>query len=140
MGGGGRMFVATREQLDNGTAVVRVMGEVDLATVPELKRALLGEGEDLTGALIVDLTGCTFLDSTGLAALIATRKRLGRSNRRLALVLSTPAVLRIFQITALDQVFEIYPSLGAAVDGNGNGNGRLEASSIDRARAQSTRG
>jgi hypothetical protein len=51
-------------------------------------------------------------------------------------------VLRIFQITALDQVFEIYPSLGAAVDGNGNGNGngRLTASSIDRARAQRARG
>ena len=142
MGGGSRMFVATSEQLDNGTAVVRVMGEVHLATVQELKQALLGGGEDLTGALIVDLTGCTFLDSTGLAALIATRKRLGRSNRRLALVLSNPAVLRIFQITALDQVFEIYPSLGAAVHGNanGNGNGRLQASSIDRARAQSTRG
>ena len=140
MPGAGRRFATATEQLETGTPVVSVMGEVDLATVQELKQALLGVGEDMTGALIVDLTGCTFLDSTGLAALIATRKRLGRSNRRLALVLSTPAVLRIFQITALDQVFEIYPSLGAAVDGNGNGNGRREASSIDRARAQSTRG
>jgi hypothetical protein len=32
-------------------------------------------------------------------------------------------VLRIFQITQHDELFEIYPSLGAAVDRNGNGNG-----------------
>jgi hypothetical protein len=32
-------------------------------------------------------------------------------------------VLRIFQITQLDELFEIYPSLRAAVDRNGNGNG-----------------
>ena len=120
MGGAGRMF-ATIEQLDSGTPVVRVMGEVDRATVQELEQTLLGMGEDMTGALIVDLTGCTFLDSGGLAALITTRRRLHRSSRRLALVLSTPGVLRIFQITALDQVFEIYPSLGAAVDRNHNG-------------------
>ena len=114
-------MVATIEQLDSGTPVVRVMGEVDRATVQELEQTLLGVGEDMTGALIVDLTGCTFLDSSGLAALITTRRRLHRSSRRLALVLSTPGVLRIFQITALDQVFEIYPSLGAAVDRNHNG-------------------
>ena len=56
-------------------------------------------------------------------ALIATRARLERSDRPLALVLSNPNVLRIFQITHFDELFEIYPTLGAAVDGNGNGNG-----------------
>jgi anti-sigma B factor antagonist len=138
LGAGGRMFAATAEQLDNGTAVVRVMGEVDRATVHELEQTLLGVGEDLAGALIVDLTSCSFLDSSGLTALITTRKRLHRSNRRLALVLSTPGVLRIFQITALDQVFEIHPSLGAAVDRNHNGVG-MEPQ-VDPARPESARG
>jgi anti-anti-sigma regulatory factor len=36
-------------------------------------------------------------------------------------VLSNPNVLKIFQITGFDQIFEIYPSLAAAVSGNGNG-------------------
>ena len=75
------------------------------------------------GEVIVDLTGCSFLDSRGLGALVATRARLEHSNRRLALVLSNPSVMRIFQITQFDELFEIYPSLAAAVNGNGNGNG-----------------
>lgn len=103
--------------------MVSVSGEVDLATAPALARTLLDATEDPTGELIVDLTGCTFLDSRGLRALIATRARLERSNRPLALVLTNPNVLRIFQITQCDELFEIYPSLQAAAGRHGNGNG-----------------
>jgi anti-sigma B factor antagonist len=116
-------FVAATEQLDNGTPVVSVMGEVDLATAPALEQTLRGVADDWTGAVIVDLTGCSCLDSRGLGALVATKARLERSNGRLALVLSNRSELRIFQITPFDELFEFYPSLGAAVDGNGNGNG-----------------
>jgi anti-sigma B factor antagonist len=116
-------FVAATEQLDSGTPVVSVMGEVDRATAQALEQKLLGVTEDRTGEVIVDLTGCSFLDSRGLGALVATRRRLERSNRRLALVLSNTCVLRIFQITGFDEQFEIYPSLGAAVDRDGNRNG-----------------
>jgi hypothetical protein len=40
-----------------------------------------------------------------------------------ALELSNPNVLRIFEITGFDQIFEINPSLGAAIDHNGHGHG-----------------
>ena len=121
--GASQRFVAASEQLENGAPVVSVMGEVDLATAPAFEQTLLGVAEDGTGEVIVDLTGCSFLDSRGLGALIATRGRLERSNRRLAVVLSNPSVMRIFQITQFDELFEIYPSLAAAVNVNGNGNG-----------------
>ena len=94
-----------------------------MATAPSLEQALLDATEDRTDEVIVDLTGCNFFDSTGLHALLATRERLERSNRPLALVLSNPSVLKVFQITGLDELFEIYPSLGTAVDGDGNGHG-----------------
>ena len=110
--GAGRRFRVATEQLDTGAPVVSVQGEVDRATVLALEQTLLGVAEDRTGDVIVDLTGCSFLDSRGLGALNATRARLERSKRRLALVLSNPSVLRIFQITQFDQLFEIYPSLG----------------------------
>ncbi len=115
--------MATTEQLDTGAPVVSVLGEVDLATVLALEQALLGVTEDRTGDVIVDLTCCRFLDSRGLGTLNAARERLERSERRLALVLANQSVLRIFQITRFDELFEIYPSLRAAVDRNGNGNG-----------------
>ena len=71
-----------------GSAVVSVMGDVDVATAPALEHTLRGAADDQTHEVIVDLTGCTFLDSQGLGALVATKRRLERSNRRLALVLS----------------------------------------------------
>jgi anti-sigma B factor antagonist len=118
--GASQRFVAATEQLDSGTPVVSVMGEVDVATATALAQTLLGVTEDGTGEVIVDLSGCSFLDSRGLTALVGTRARLARSNRSLALVLSNPSVLRIFEITKCDELFEIYPSLSAAVNGNGH--------------------
>jgi anti-sigma B factor antagonist len=99
------------------------MGEVDLATARGLEQSLLDVTADRPDGVIVDLTGCSFLDSRGLGALIATRARLERPNRRLALVLSNPSLLRIVRITGFDELFEIHPSLGAAVDRDGNGDG-----------------
>lgn len=95
--------------------MVSVTGELDLATVPALERTLRTAAELRTRDLILDLTRCSFLDAGGLEVLNDTRARLARSNRALALVLSRPAVLKIFRIAGLDKQFTIYPSLGAAV-------------------------
>ena len=113
--GASQRFVVATEQLDGGVPVVSVIGEVDLATAPVLERTLRDAAEAQTGEVIVDLTCCSFLDSRGLTALLATSKRLAHSDRSLGLVLSNPNVLRIFEITGFDQIFEIYPSLGAAM-------------------------
>jgi anti-anti-sigma factor len=135
MPGAGRRFrVATTEQLDTGAPVVSVVGEVDLAAVLALEQALLGVTEDRTGDVIVDLTGCTFLDSRGLGALNAARARLERSERRLALVLANRSVLRVFHITRFDELFEIYPSLRAAANGDGSGHGIADESASARTR------
>jgi anti-sigma B factor antagonist len=114
-------FVAATRQLDDGTPVVSVMGDVDVATAPALERTLLDVTRAGTREVVVDLTGCSFLDSRGLEALTATRSRLERSDRALALVVSNPSLMRIFQITRVQEWFKIYPSLSAV-------RGRLEAS------------
>ena len=114
-------FATATAQLGNGTAVVSVMGELDRATLPAFDRTLLDVTEAGTGEVIVDLTCCSFLDSSGLRALIATRERLERSDRSLALVLSNPIVMRVFQLTGFDEWFQIRPSSSA----NGNGNGHV---------------
>lgn len=123
VGSRGARFVAATEQLDSGTPVVSVMGEVDIATAPALERTLRGVVENRTGGVIVDLSGCSFLDSRGLRALITTGSRLERSKRSLALVVPNPSKLRIFQITGFDELFDIYPSLGAAGGVNGDSHG-----------------
>ena len=114
-------FEVSTERIDDGRVVVSVMGDLDIATARALERTLFDVAEHQAGGVIVDITGCTFLDSFGARALIASRARLDRSDQSFALVLSNPRVLRILQITHLDEVFEIYPVLATAVDGNGRG-------------------
>ena len=47
------------------TAVVRVAGELDLATVPELSNVLEGLERECR-RIVLDVSGLTFIDSTGL--------------------------------------------------------------------------
>ena len=114
-------FVAATAQLDDGRPVLSVMGEVDLATAPVLEQTLVDLAETGVGDVIVDLSGCSFLDSAGVRALVAASRRLEHSDRSLALVLSNPNVMRIFELTQYDHWFETYPSLRAVGNGNGRG-------------------
>jgi anti-sigma B factor antagonist len=65
--------------------------------------------------LVVDLTGVTFLDSTGLGALIGARRKTHAFKGSFALVCNDDQLLRLFQITGLDKVFEIHDSQDAAL-------------------------
>jgi anti-anti-sigma factor len=56
----------------DGTTILAVTGEIDLASSPDLTACL----DALDGTVVVDLTGVTFLDSSGMGALVAARKRL----------------------------------------------------------------
>jgi anti-sigma B factor antagonist len=109
-------FVASTEQLEGGTPVVSVIGEVDLATVPALERTLRRAAMLGTREVIVDLTRCDFLDAAGLGVLSETRSELVGSGRALAIVLSQPMVLKMIEIAELDGQFAIYPSLAAALE------------------------
>ena len=95
--------------------VVALSGEIDLSNHVALRTEL----NDLivNGAvdLVVDLSRVTFMDSTGLGALIGTRRRVHAFHGSLALVLTNEAILRVFEVTGLDNVFDIHPSLESAL-------------------------
>ena len=111
-------FETASESLDRGTHIVSVRGEVDLATAPEFDRALRALPEGGVGSVIVDLTDCSFMDSTGLHLLTRTQWRFDSAGGRVAVVSANRSVLRLFGITGLDEVFAIYPSRAAALNGD----------------------
>ena len=65
--------------------------------------------------LIADLSLVDFLDSTGLGALVGGLRRLREADGSLALVISTPRILRIFQITGLTKAFASQRSVADAI-------------------------
>jgi anti-sigma B factor antagonist len=106
------LSLQTRE-VDSRT-IVAVGGEIDVYTAPKLRdkiTELVGEGRH---NLVIDMEGVDFLDSTGLGVLVGALKRLRTVNGTFGLVCSKEPLLKIFRITALDQVFPIFPTVEAA--------------------------
>ncbi len=99
-----------------GTAVVSVTGDADLHSAPELRDRLGELVDEGTTRVVVDLTETTFVDSMTLGVLLGSMKRLGTAGGRLELVVSRPDIRRIFEITMLDRVFELYPSREQALE------------------------
>lgn len=92
---------------DEGVTYLRVSGDVDLATADELHAAGEQALSELCSTLRIDLSDVTFLDSTGLGALI--RIRNAAEPRPVILESPRPNVMRVLEVTAMDQVFTIEP-------------------------------
>ena len=88
-----------------GTPLVRVSGEVDIQTSPDLQERLQTLLDAGSSSLVVDLGGVTFLDSTGLSVLIAALKRCQSVGGELRLVSLQPSVKRVLEITGLTEAF-----------------------------------
>jgi len=99
----------------SGRTVVSLKGELDIYSAPLLRTTL----QDLIGqgnrSLVVDLTDVEFLDSTGLGVLVGTMRRTGEVNGDLRLVVASDRILRVFRMTSLTEVFDIRPTLDAAL-------------------------
>lgn len=96
-------------------AVLSAAGEIDVATAPDLRAALLeliGEGRN---RIVVDLEQVEFLDSTGLGVLVSSVKRVRADGGDLTVVCTRPHILKVFEITGLTSVFSVHDSLATAV-------------------------
>jgi anti-anti-sigma factor len=109
---------------DAGQAVVliTIAGEVDMATVPELREALLDQIDTGERGLVLDVSEVPFLDSTGLGVLMEVHRRLREVNGQVALVGARSALIRLLTITNLSRALPVYRSVSdaaAAIMGGG---------------------
>ncbi len=100
-----------------GYCVVALSGELDVASVPELREQLLGVLRPDTRRLIVDLSHVSFCDASGLAVLVGTNRRVRLLGGVLRLAAPAPPVLEALRITGLDLQFDIFPTVSAAIIG-----------------------
>lgn len=101
----------------DGTSIVSVSGEVDVATAPAVRDCLHQVIERDPGPVIADLVGVTFIDSTGLGVLIGAHRQCADSGRPLRVVVAEPRIRKVFEITGLTELFPILPSLDLAMAG-----------------------
>jgi len=97
-------------------AIVAVEGEIDADTSPQLRQCfdkLLAEGEQ---RYVIDMTETDFIDSSGLVALVMLLKRIKAGQGGIKLCCIKPEILKIFELTRLDQVFDICATRAEAME------------------------
>ena len=100
------------EVRDEGGQVLRLVGELDLASVAELREALAAVRSD--GALTLDLSELTYIDSSGLHAIIECANSVnGQGGVRIRH--ANPSIVRVFEIVDFDE----HPSVTIEMDGDG---------------------
>jgi len=76
---------------------LRVSGELDLSTVPQLRDAL-AVVRDPGGDLVLDFAGVSFVDSSGLGLLLSTARTMTERGASLVLRSPAPTVRRLFGV------------------------------------------
>lgn len=98
-----------------GVAFVRLRGEHDLSTTPNLSEALAQASARRD--VFVDLSECTFMDSSVISAFFVARTKLELHDGRLELVIppGASAVRRVAELTVLAAILRIHESRSAAL-------------------------
>jgi anti-sigma B factor antagonist len=109
------MTIAIDVEQRGGWEVVRVSGEIDIRTAPELRDVLARVLDTGGDKVVVDLEGVEFLDSTALSVMVGVHKRLVRKGSGLVLVCTREPILRVLTVTGLSRVFTVHDTLDAVV-------------------------
>lgn len=88
--------------------VLRLSGELDLRNVPEVRQAIRGLIDEGLVNFIINLTGLEFIDSSGLGVLVGGLARVREKQGTIKLACSNRRILRVFEMTRLTQLFDIY--------------------------------
>jgi anti-sigma B factor antagonist len=91
--------------------------EIDVANAGRIHDQLLTVLAREPVTVIVDMTATVFCDSAGMNAVLRAYKRAIVQGAELRLVIPARAVRRVFTITGLDRLVDIYPSLAASLAG-----------------------
>jgi anti-sigma B factor antagonist len=101
-------------QKQDGIDIVALTGRFVMADSPDVRerlKALIDAGD---GKLLIDMEKVSFIDSSACAVLISAFKGMQLRSGRLILVTS-PVVQSLIELTRLHTIFEILPSLPAAL-------------------------
>lgn len=114
-------FRLEEDQPRSDTLVVSVHGDLDLHSADRFGDVLVEAVDRGLPLVVVDLSDVEFVDSQGLGALLRATRRFGPAKERFRLVVPAPELRRVFEITALDQVFPLDQSRETAIAAGSSG-------------------
>jgi anti-sigma B factor antagonist len=103
--------------------VIRLPAEIDVANARSIGEGLAAAFQRGVTTVVADMSATTFCDCAGVSMLERARLRAAANQGELRLVVSSPAVWRVFVLTGLDLLLPVYSSVTAALAARPPGNG-----------------
>jgi anti-sigma B factor antagonist len=91
------------------------VGELDIATAPELRSTIADALDSGVARLVVDLSGLSFLDSVAVAVLLHTRRQLGDAGRMSVVVPPDSYAQLVFGVAGLSHCLNAFATRDAAI-------------------------
>jgi anti-sigma B factor antagonist len=101
------MGLKIEKETTSNEALIRVAGEVDLYSSPELRKAILKSIPSSGAELAIDLSGVTYIDSSGVATLVEGLRSSREKGAVFVLLSPSPSVMQVLELARLDSVFEV---------------------------------
>ena len=95
--------------------VLPLEGDIDLHVSPAVTESLNAMIKKKPERIVIDLSRATYIDSAGLAALILAMQTVQAYGGRFFLTGLHETMRSIFDTSRLDQVFQIFPNVDAAL-------------------------
>jgi anti-sigma B factor antagonist len=105
---------------DPAAVVVRVAGDVDLASEEDFAEALSSGLSREPAVLVVDLSGVTFFGSAGLHLLLEANQDAAKRACSFRIAHGGSFVARVLDVAGLDQVLAVFESVELALGSRGS--------------------
>ncbi|RSD21136.1 anti-sigma factor antagonist [Mesobacillus subterraneus] len=94
---------------------VKVSGEIDAYTAPQLREKLFPMSEKEGIKMVVDLSEVNYMDSTGLGVFVGVFKNVRAHNGEFKIVGLSERLQRLFEITGLADIIDINSQIEGGV-------------------------
>jgi anti-anti-sigma factor len=111
-------FTSTYTIRDDGICIITPKGRLNAVNVPDMKKEVseLFEKKHIKD-IIIDMSQIDFIDSSGLSLMISFLKRARESEGFFRIAAISSDTVKIFKLTLLDRVFEMYATVDEALTG-----------------------
>lgn len=111
----GRMEL--RQEKTKDVNMIHPKGNLNMATAQDFFSQMIGLLQKGEKKFLLDLSSLESIDSIGLGTLVRLSKRTKEAEAQLRISNPNPGVLKVFELTKLDKVFELYATQEEAMKG-----------------------
>lgn len=98
--------------------IIKVIGRIDAHTSISFRDYVLDAIKNEKRDLVIDLSEVGYISSAGLRALFMIDEKTRGKGKKCSLCSVAPEVYSVIKMTGVVDIFRIYPSLDAVINGN----------------------